>query len=100
MPLSPGDRVGHYEIIGSLGAGGMGDVYKARDTRLDRLVALKFPQREFSHRLTREARLASAVGHRSVCRLLDIAEFHGDSYLVLEFVDGETLSNRLRRGAL
>ena len=97
--MLPGQRIGPYEIVSALGSGGMGDVYKARDTRLDRTVALKFAQKAFSGRLAREARLASAATHRSVCRLLDIGEYQGDGYLVLEYIEGEPSSQRLKRGS-
>jgi serine/threonine protein kinase len=100
MTLKIGDRVSYYEIIGVAGSGGMGTVYKARDKRLERLVALNLPQRGFSDRMMREARLIASVSHRSVCQLLDIGEIDGGCFLVLEYVEGETLDARLQRGGL
>ncbi len=84
MSLTAGTRLGPYEILAPLGAGGMGDVYKARDTRLDRLVAIKVSKEQFSDRFEREARAVAALNHPHVCQLYDI----GPNYLVMEFVDG------------
>jgi serine/threonine protein kinase/tetratricopeptide (TPR) repeat protein len=98
MTLKVGDRISHYEIVGVAGSGGMGKLYKARDRRLERLVALKLPQQVVSDRMMREARLIASVSHRSVCQLLDIGEFDGACFLVLEYVEGETLAVRLQRG--
>ncbi len=87
MPLTPGTRLGPYEILAPIGAGGMGEVYKARDTRLDRLVAIKVSQAEFSARFEREARAVSALSHPNICQLYDV----GPNYLVMEFIEGSPL---------
>jgi eukaryotic-like serine/threonine-protein kinase len=104
--LAPGTRLGPYVLVGSLGAGGMGEVYKARDTRLDRSVAIKVlpadlvGSSEARQRFEREARAAAALAHAHICRLLDVGR-HGDTdYLVMELLDGETLASRLQRGKL
>ncbi len=90
----PGARLGPYEIIGPLGAGGMGQVYKARDTRMGRMVAIKVSFERFSGRFEREVRAISALNHPNICTLYDI----GPNYLVMELVEGESLSDRLRKG--
>jgi tRNA A-37 threonylcarbamoyl transferase component Bud32 len=87
MVLSPGTRLGPNEIISALGAGGMGEVWKARDTRLNRLVAIKSSLSPFSERFEREARAIAAVNHRHVCSLYDV----GPDYLVMEYVEGQSL---------
>jgi Tol biopolymer transport system component/predicted Ser/Thr protein kinase len=87
MPLAPGTRLGPYEILSALGAGGMGEVWKARDTRLNRLVAIKASLDPFSERFEREARAIAAVNHPHVCSLYDV----GPDYLVMEYVEGEWL---------
>jgi len=84
MPLSPGDRFGPYEIVSPIGAGGMGEVYKARDQRLHRLVALKVSKAEFNERFSREARTVAQLNHPNICTLHDV----GPNYLVMEFVEG------------
>jgi serine/threonine protein kinase len=84
MSLSAGARLGPYEILGPLGSGGMGEVYKARDTRLDRMVAIKVSKDQFSARFEREARTAAALSHPHICHLYDV----GPNYLVMEYVDG------------
>jgi serine/threonine-protein kinase len=86
--LTPGTRIGPYEVVSPLGAGAMGDVYRARDTRLDRDVAIKVSTTEFSERFSREARSIAALNHSNVCHLYDV----GPNYLVLEYVEGETLA--------
>ena len=91
MPLTAGTRLGPYEILAPIGAGGMGEVYKARDTRLDRVVAIKVSKEEFSERFEREARNVAALNHPNICTLHDI----GPNYLVMEFVEGEMLSGPL-----
>ena len=96
VSLSTGDRLGPYEILASLGAGGMGEVYRARDTRLGREVAVKVLQRGFSNsdgwaRFEREARAASALSHPNICAVFDVGEAEGRPYLVLELIDGVTL---------
>ena len=104
--LSPGTRFGPYEVIGSLAEGGMGEVYKARDTRLDRTVALKFlPQHlstdsELRRRFEREARAISALSHPNICTLFDVGQEDGREYLVMEYLDGETLAERLTHGPM
>jgi len=87
MPLSVGDRLGPYEIVSPIGAGGMGEVYKARDGRLDRMVALKVSKAEFTERFAREARTVAQLNHPNVCTLFDV----GPNYLVMEFVEGTPL---------
>jgi serine/threonine protein kinase len=97
MPLqSPSDKVGPYEIIGSLGEGGMGEVLKARDTRLNRNVAVKFSKDKFSDRFTREAQAIAALNHPNVCTLYDV----GPNYLVMELVEGPTLAERIKEGPI
>ena len=99
-----GRRIGAYEVLARIGEGGMGEVYKARDTRLDRIVALKvLPARASTdpasrERMAREARAAAALSHPHICTIYDIGSQDGIDYLVMEFVDGETLSTRLAHG--
>ena len=91
MPLFAGARLGPYEILAPIGAGGMGEVYKARDTRLDRIVAIKVSQAQFSERFENEARAVAALNHPHICQLYDV----GPSYLVMEFVEGAPLKGPL-----
>lgn len=92
MPLSSGDNLGPYEILPLIGTGGMGEVYKARDTRLDRLVAIK-TSKTFSERFAREARAVAALNHPNICQLYDLGTLpEGGSYLVMEFIDGSPLA--------
>src|SRR5262245_8417009 len=106
MPLGLGARLGPYEIQSAIGAGGMGEVYKARDTRLDRIVAIKIlpdaltgdPQ--FRERFAREARAISQLDHPHICTLHDVGEQNGTSFLVMQYLEGETLEARLKKGAL
>jgi len=91
MPLSAGERLGPYEILAPIGAGGMGDVYKARDTRLDRTVAIKVSKTEFSERFEREARAVAALNHPNICTLHDV----GSNYLVMEYIGGTPLKGPL-----
>src|SRR6058998_994141 len=116
MGLPPGTRLGPYEIVAPIGAGGMGEVYRAKDTRLDRTVAIKIVaparagDREALQRFEREARAVSALSHPHICPLFDVGEATLRSprspapspvaFLVMEFCDGETLASRLARGAL
>ncbi|HVS02179.1 MAG TPA: serine/threonine-protein kinase, partial [Thermoanaerobaculia bacterium] len=106
MPLSSGRRLGPYEIVAPIGAGGMGEVYEARDTRLGRTVAIKvLPEGlardgERRARFEREARTVSQLSHPHVCTLHDVGEEEGVSFLVMEHCEGETLAARLERGAL
>ena len=101
-----GDSLGPYRVLEKLGAGGMGEVYRARDTRLDRDVAIKVLPSATAHdaehlgRFTREARAISRLSHPHICTLFDIGEDHGRTFLVMELVAGETLSRRLQGGAL
>jgi predicted Ser/Thr protein kinase len=105
-PLSPGTRIGVYEVIDRLGTGGMGVVYRARDTRLGRSVALKLLRSddpELLRRLDREARAASALNHPNIVQIYDVGEAAGEAgehYVVMEYVEGETLRPLLARGAL
>ena len=106
MTLAPGVRLGPYEVVGQIGAGGMGEVYKARDTRLDRTVAIKILPAELSAdpdrraRFEREARTIGGLNHPHICTLHDVGE-HGDStYLVMEHLAGETLAERLQKGRI
>ena len=87
MPFSTGDRLGPYEILRPIGAGGMGDVYKARDSRLDRMVAIKVSKEQFSERFEREARAVAALNHPNISTLYDV----GPNYLVMELVEGKPL---------
>ncbi len=106
MTLSPGSRLGPYEILAPVGAGGMGEVYRARDTRLDRIVAVKVLSAHLSDQLAakerfeREAKAISALNHPSICQLYDVGSQDGIRYLVMEYLEGETLADRLRRGPL
>src|SRR4030095_11627027 len=106
MALSPGTKLGPYEILSVAGSGGMGEVYKARDTRLDRIVAIKvLPETLLQNpgsrqRLEREARAVSALSHPNICTLHDIGHQDGVDYLVMEYLEGETLAERLQKGPL
>jgi serine/threonine protein kinase len=106
MSLSPGARLGPYEILSALGAGGMGEVYKARDTRLDSTVPIKvLPESlasdpQFRDRFDREARTISQLDHSHICALYDVGAQDGASFLVMQYLEGETLRQRLKRGAL
>ena len=104
--FGPGKRLGPYEIVSRIGAGGMGDVFKARDTRLDRTVAVKVLSPEFARstevklRFEREARTISQFAHPHICTLYDVGSEDGVEYLVMEYLEGETLADRLERGPL
>src|SRR5437867_1773522 len=91
MPVSPGTRLGPYEVLALIGAGGMGEVYRARDTRLDRSVAIKTSREQFTERFRREAQAIAALNHPHICTLYDV----GPDYLVMEYVDGERLKGPL-----
>src|SRR5262245_5364603 len=91
MPLLSGTSLGPYEILALIGAGGMGEVYRARDNRLDRTVAIKVCQRQFSERFEREARAIAALNHPHICQLYDI----GTDYLVMEYVEGKPIAGPL-----
>jgi serine/threonine protein kinase len=94
MPVSVGDKLGPYEILAPIGAGGMGEVWKARDTRLNREVAIKFSQAEFSDRFQREANAIASLNHPNICTLHDV----GPNYLVMELIEGPTLADRIKEG--
>jgi serine/threonine protein kinase len=96
MPLLPGDKLGPYVIVSLLGKGGMGEVWKARDPRLGRDVAIKVAAQQFTDRFEREARAIAALNHPNVCTLHDI----GPNYLVMELVEGPTLAERMAEGAI
>ncbi len=106
MALASGTKLGPYEIQSALGAGGMGEVYRARDIRLDRTVAIKVlashlsSSPELKQRMEREARAISSLNHPNICHLYDIGSQDGTDYLVMEFLEGETLAERLRKGPL
>jgi Tol biopolymer transport system component len=106
MPLALGTRLGPYEILAPLGAGGMGEVYRAKDTRLDRSVAIKVLPSDLVHdpgrraRFEREAKAVSSLNHPHICTLHDVGHEQGTDFLVMELVEGETLAERLKKGAL
>src|SRR5215472_6141230 len=106
MALNCGVKLGPYEILSPLGAGGMGEVYRARDTRLERTVAIKVISEslnsngELKQRFEREARAISQLQHPHICVLHDVGSHNGTSYLVMEYLEGETLANRLQKGQL
>ena len=104
MALEPGSKLGPYEVVGALGAGGMGEVYRGRDTRIDRTVAIKvLPSHLASNpdlrsRFDREARAISSLNHPNICSLYDIGQQDGVDFLVMEYLEGESLSDLLKRG--
>src|SRR5262245_6348053 len=106
MPLLSGTKLGPYEIQSPLGAGGMGEVYRARDTRLDRTVAIKILPDHLSSdsarraRFEREARAISGLSHPNICALFDIGNQDGTQFVVLEYLEGQTLAERLSKGPL
>src|SRR6201987_809928 len=106
MPLAPGTRLGPYEIVTPLGAGGMGEVSRARDTRLGRDVALKILPQSFAResdrliRFEQEARSIAALNHPNILAVFDIGQHNGSPFLVSELLEGETLRALLDRGAL
>ena len=106
MALTAGNRLGPYEIVAPLGAGGMGEVYRAKDTRLDRDVAVKIlpagfaANPEFKARFEREAKTISQLSHPNVCSLFDVGNHEGMEYLVMELIEGESLGDRLQKGPL
>ncbi|HEV2113141.1 MAG TPA: protein kinase, partial [Terriglobales bacterium] len=106
MSLAAGSKLGPYEIVSALGAGGMGEVYRARDTRLGRDVAIKVLPEQlsgnpgFQERFEREAKAISSLNHPNICTLYDVGRSGGTEYLVLELVEGESLAERLTRGPL
>src|SRR5215468_3274664 len=106
MALTSGTKLGPYEILSSLGSGGMGEVYRARDTRLERTVAIKVLPAHLSadpvrkQRFEREAKTISSLNHPHICVLYDVGHQEGTDYLVMECVEGETLAKRLEKGPL
>src|SRR5262245_43985228 len=106
MSLGPGTRLGPYEIVAPLGAGGMGEVYKAKDTRLDRAVAIKVLPSQVTddpalrERFEREARTIGALNHPHICTLHDVGHQDGIDFIVLEHLEGQTLADRLAKSAL
>ncbi|MGA9646595.1 MAG: serine/threonine-protein kinase, partial [Candidatus Korobacteraceae bacterium] len=106
MALTSGTKLGPYEIVSPLGAGGMGEVYLARDTRLDRSVAVKIlpshlsKDPEAKQRFDREARTISSLNHPNICTLHDVGHQDGIDYLVMEHLEGQTLAERLSKGPL
>ena len=106
MPLDSGTRLGPYELVSPLGAGGMGEVYKASDTRLNRIVAIKVLPPHFAddverrHRFEREAQTVAALNHPNICTLYDVGKEGNTNFLVMEYLEGETLADRIRQGPL
>ena len=106
MPIGAGVRLGPYEILSPLGAGGMGEVYRARDTKLERDVALKILPESFVHdpdrvaRFRREAHVLASLNHPHIGAIYGLDEANGEQFLVLELIDGETLADRLSKGSL
>src|ERR1700678_2096601 len=106
MTLTSGTKLGPYEIVSAIGAGGMGEVYRARDTRLERTVATKIlpshlsEDQESKQRFDREARTISSLNHPNICTLHDVGHQDGTDYLVMEYLEGETLADRLKKGSL
>jgi eukaryotic-like serine/threonine-protein kinase len=96
MALAPGEKLGPYEILDVIGKGGMGEVYRATDTRLPREVAIKTSQQKFSERFGRETKVIASLNHPNICTLFDV----GPNYLVMEMIEGPTLSERIKQGAL
>src|ERR1700739_2236391 len=106
MSVKTGTRFGPYETLSAIGAGGMGEVYRARDTRLDRVIAIKVlpthlaDRSELRERFEREARTIASLNHPHICTLFDIGQQDGTDYLVMEYLEGETLAQRLKKGPL
>src|ERR1019366_1759159 len=96
MNLSAGSRLEHYEIVEVIGKGGMGEVFRATDTRLPRDVAIKTSQRQFSERFARETKVIASLNHPNICTLFDV----GPNYLVMEMIEGPTLAERIKEGPL
>src|ERR1700684_4353157 len=96
MAASAPTRLDRYEIVSSIGKGGMGEVWKARDPRLNRDVAIKVSAQQFTDRFEREARALAALNHANVCTLFDV----GPNYLVMELIEGPTLAERIAQGAI
>ena len=106
MSLASGTRLGPYEIVAPLGAGGMGEVYRARDTRLDRTVAIKIlpshlsGDATFRQRFEHEAKAISSLNHPHICALYDVGHQDGTDFLVMEYLEGKTLAKQLDKGPL
>ena len=106
MPFPPGTAIGRYEVVGWIGAGGMGQVYRARDPRLGREVAIKLLPESFAsdrsrlHRFEQEARAAGQLNHPNILAVYDVGTHAGAPYIVSELLEGESLRRRLQRGAL
>src|ERR1700689_734233 len=106
MMLATGTKLGPYEITGAIGAGGMGEVYRARDTRLDRIVAIKVlpshlaDRSELRERFEREARTIASLNHPHICTLFDIGQQDGLDYLVIEHLEGQPVAHRLLKSSL
>src|ERR1700688_2297749 len=106
MPLSAGTKLGPHEILSAAGSGGMGEVYKARDTRLDRIVAIKVlsadlaDRADLRERFEREAKAIASLNHPHICTLYDVGHQDGTDFLVMEYLEGETLTQRLSKGPL
>src|SRR5258708_26726157 len=104
MSLSAGTKLGHYEICAQLGAGGMGEVYLAKDTKLDRKVALKILPAELAtnqdrmRRFTQEAKAAAALNHPNIAHIYEIGESEDVHFIAMEFIDGQTLRELIHRG--
>src|SRR5579871_48262 len=106
MAIPPGKRLGPYEILSAIGAGGMGEAYRARDTRLDRTVAIKILPDHLAdpaalrERFEREARTIASLNHPHICTLYDTGHQDGTDFLVMEYIEGETPAQRLPKGPL
>src|SRR5437879_5382044 len=106
MAIQAGQHLGPYEILSAIGAGGMGEVYRARDTHLDRIVAIKVlpthlaDKLELRERFEREARTVASLNHPHICTLYDIGQQDGTDFLVMEYLEGETVAERLKKGPL
>jgi eukaryotic-like serine/threonine-protein kinase len=106
LAIRTGQHLGPYEILSAIGAGGMGEVYRARDTRLDRIVAIKIlpdhlaSRAELRERFEREAKTIASLNHPHICTLYDVGQQDGTDYLVMEYLEGETLAERLKKGPL
>src|SRR6266852_8688447 len=96
MALTAGTRLGPYEILSGIGAGGMGEVYRARDPRMGREVAIKVSAEQFSDRFSREVHAVAALNHPNICHIYDV----GPNYLVMELVEGPTLAELIKEGAM
>src|SRR5258707_2055210 len=103
MMIDSGTRLGHYEILSRIGAGGMGEVYLAQDTKLDRKVALKIlpadvaSQRDRMERFIREAKSAAALNHPNIAHIYEIGEHDGTHFIAMEYIDGETLREKIHK---